>query len=373
MSVASVNPVFVVGPLPPPVHGASVITRSVIALLKSAGASIVECDISPSVTVRGWKWHLSRMRAYGRTLRQIIAGRVGSVVYIALSGGNGLFYDLLAVLATRLRGHRLVLHHHSFDYVDRSRAVFSLLLRLAPKDHVHVVLCRDMGRKLSSRYRMDLDCVHVSNLCFFPPDAHAAKPRSALRKIGFLSNISRDKGIDRFLDVAERFVGDLEFHVAGPFADDATRIYVEQRFQRLPNVTCHGPLFGTQKQAFYDAIDLFVFLSRYSNEAEPLVIYEALAAGLPVVATARGCLCEMVDPAGAVLIDRNGDDLETVVRRVREWTETPAAYAMACAASREHLVRLHDQRDRHLREFLMIFDPRLSPISEQPMPAQKIA
>lgn len=373
MPVAGVDHVYVVGPLPPPVHGASVITRSVVDLLGSVGTSTVECNISPSVRARGWRWHVSRSRAYARALGRIFTARSRSRVYIALSGGNGLLYDLLVVACVRLRGHRLILHHHSFDYVDRDRLVLSLLLLLAPKDHVHLVLCQDMAHKLRARYRMELRCVHVSNFCFFPSGSVAAHERRELRRVGFLSNIALDKGIDKFLDLAGRFVGrdDMEFHVAGPFADEAARSYVERRLAELPNVTCHGPVYGEQKQKFYDSIDLFVFLSRYSHEAEPLVVYEAMSAGLPVAVTARGCLCEMVDPEGAIVVDRNADDVEAVVRRVTEWKDAPHSYREACAASTRHVGRLEAARGRQKDALLAAFSPARAKPTGQARPIRR--
>jgi glycosyltransferase involved in cell wall biosynthesis len=352
------KPVLVVGPLPPPVHGAAVITRAVAALLATAGAHIVECNLSPRASVRGWRWHVSRARAYLRTLRRIVAAPSRSTVYLSLSGGNGLYYDLLVVAAARLRADRVVLHHHSFDYVDRDRGVLATMLRIAPRDHVHVLLCHEMGRSIRARYGADLRCVRVSNFCFFPAAGMRAPPRPALRRIGYLSNISRDKGVDRFLDLAARFADDagIAFDLAGPFADDATRRYVEERLAALPRVTYHGPLFGEAKQAFYRRIDAFMFPSRYSNEAEPLVVYEALSAGLPVVVTSRGCLCEMVDPEGAVILDRDGDDIEPAVRRVALWKDSPADYAQACAASLRFLAQLEQTREPSQAALLAAFD-----------------
>lgn len=374
MPAAGVKPLFVVGPLPPPVHGASMITRSMVDLLRTSCIAVVECNISPSAKVRGWRWHISRARAYIRTLRRIIAVPSGSMVYIALSGGNGLIYDLLVVLSARLKAHRLTLHHHSFDYVDRDRLVFSLLLMVAPRRHLHLVLCQDMARKLMARYRRKLDYCHISNLCFFPPRPIAARERSELQSIGFLSNISLDKGIDRFLDLAGRLAArdDIRFHIAGPFANEDARLYVERRLADLPNVIYRGPLYGEQKQEFYDTIDLFVFLSRYSNEAEPLVIYEAMSAGLPVVVTARGCLCEMADPEAAVIIDRNGDDIDSVVRRITEWKDVPESYARACVASTRHLEQLEKTRGEHLETLLAAFRQGFSTSSDEarlPQPA----
>ena len=361
MCRSGVKPIFIVGPLPPPVHGASVITRAVAALLSSAGATTVECNISPTASTRGWRWHLSRARAYLRTLRTLLTGPFRATVYVSLSGGNGLFYDLLVVTAARLRASRVVLHHHSFDYIDRRRGVLALLVRIAPRDQMHVVLCHDMGSKLRALYGAELRCVRVSNLCFFPTQATLAAPRSRLARIGYLSNISRAKGVDRFLDLAARFAGDdaIAFDLAGPYANDAEREFVEERLSRLPNVTYHGPLYGEAKDAFYQRIDAFMFPSRYSNEAEPLVVYEAMSAGLPVVVTSRGCLCEMGDAAGAVLLDRDGGDIEPAVRRLATWRQSPADYRKASEASLRALAQFEATREQTEAALRAVFDPEL--------------
>ena len=359
MPVDRVAPVIMVGPLPPPVHGASVMTAAIADMLTAAGLAQIRCSTSPRARTRGWRWHVSRMTSYLAASGRILLSPRDRVVYLSLSGGNGLAYDAIIALAARLAGHRLLLHHHSFDYVDQTRPLFAALLRAAPRDHVHVVLCQAMAEGLQQRYGRQLRCITVSNAGFLPPSATTAPaPRSQLRRIGLLSNLSADKGLDRFLDLAAHFANrqDLAFELAGPCADDAARQMIERHLGAHGNLHYHGPLFGADKTAFYERIDAFVFLSRYANEAEPLVVYEAMAAGLPVITTMRGCLCDMVRETGAALLDRTGSDIETAIRQIEEWLAAPDRYAMASGAVLARVAALRGEASGQRAALLAAFD-----------------
>ena len=54
-----------------------------------------------------------------------------------------------------------------------------------------------------------------------------------------------------------------------------------------------GSLYGSQKQAWFNQIDLFLFPSKYNNEAYPLVLIEAIHANAVILTTPIGCLCEI--------------------------------------------------------------------------------
>lgn len=103
---------------------------------------------------------------------------------------------------------------------------------------------------------------------------------------------------------SERLADDglpVRLHLAGPITEKE----VEPRLQALKakfgdRVQWSGPVSGDTKVAFYRGIDVFLFATTHPQEAQPNVIYEALAAGIPVLATPRACIPEMlVDEAGA--------------------------------------------------------------------------
>ena len=67
-----------------------------------------------------------------------------------------------------------------------------------------------------------------------------------------------------------------------------------------------GALYGADKDAFFEAIDVFIFPTRYKNEAQPTVIFEAMSRGVPILSYERGCIKGQVGGAGAVF-DQKAD------------------------------------------------------------------
>ena len=75
---------------------------------------------------------------------------------------------------------------------------------------------------------------------------------------------------------------------------------LRDRLRRMTGVEWPGAVHGEQRAAFYRAVDLRVFPTVYVHESEPLVILEALAHGVPVVTTRRGCIASVLADGAAV-------------------------------------------------------------------------
>lgn len=349
--------IIIVGPLPPPVHGAALITQRVTDRLAAQGFRLLTCSTAPGKTTARWQYHLSRISAYLHCWSSILRSRVdrerSSAVYVSLSGGFGLLYDFVVIALARLKRYDVVLHHHSFSYLARPSRIMGAITRIAGADQLHIALCSRMASSVSQRYGVNLKTVVVSNLAFFDlaePDRPLAGRK--LSKIGYLSNISRDKGIGRFLDMMAELRSrnsKVAACIAGPFGDADTEAYVRRRIGEIGGIDYVGPVFDGAKDRFLSSIDVLVFPTRYVHEAQPLVIFEAQAAGALVSATDRGCIPDMV--SRELLLDPSASDLTKIVDQLLAWEKDASAFSTALEKVDGLRLKLREQRQQDFDRF----------------------
>lgn len=249
----------------------------------------------------------------------------GKIVYLALSGGWGQIYDAITVLLSRLVGASCVLHHHSFAYLEKKSSLSAFLFRLAGGGATHVVLCESMKAKLQKKYGTRLVLI-LPNLALLQPD-ELNKNRSNVKTIGYLSNITREKGGRDFIRLAEAIQErgwPIKCRIAGP-CQDLILIRELQEAHEQGFLEWVGPLYGGQKNEFWNSIDLFVFPTKYENEAEPLVVWEALLFENPVIAYDRGCISAQVGGAGK-MISNDEDFVISAMKQIELWQVDPQVY-----------------------------------------------
>lgn len=349
--------VAVVGALPPPVHGAAQVTAWVSAALRGR-ARVINLDTAPHGFTRGIGYHLRRVtRVLAATVR-LVAGGVGQragAVYLSAAGGAGAAYDMMIVVTARLLRRPLFIHHHSFAYVDRFEGLVALLLRLAGPDSHHICLCPRMAESLASRYGAGRTMV-LSNAAFHAPCADtrpSERPAGALR-LGHLSNLCRDKGLDLVLEtfaMAGTAAGQLV--LAGePVDDDAVTILAEAAGRFGARLEMRGQVSGSDKNAFFSDIDVFLFPTRYVNEAEPLVVIEALAAGVPVIAFGRGCIPHIIPNDAGRVIAPEAPFPEDAAAMIANWARDPAAWHHASTQARVTAEYAHRQAQPALKALI---------------------
>jgi len=164
--------------------------------------------------------------------------------------------------------------------------------------------------------------------------------------VGWVGRLSAEKGCDVLLDAAARLAGlNARISVVG---DGAERAGLEARTAALglsDRVTWHGlvPAAGRLMAAF----DVFTMSSR--TEGTPIALFEAMAAGVPVVATAVGGVPDVLQADQGWLVPSESPDALTAAIR-EALTDREEARRRANRAS-EHLRRDYSADpwlDRHV-------------------------
>ena len=173
-----------------------------------------------------------------------------------------------------------------------------------------------------------------------PPALDRAAARRALGvpvegfRIGWVGRLTAEKGADVFVEALAR-LGDVPVSVS-IVGDGRERGPLEQRARELglaERIAWHGLV--ADAAGLYRAFDVFVLSSR--TEGTPIALFEAMAAGVPVIATRVGGVPDVVSPAEALLVP--AEDPEALASAIRAVLGDPAAAAARAAAARARLER----------------------------------
>lgn len=288
--------VNVIAVVPPPYNGMTAVSQEFANEL-SRRFRTKEFLIKRPRFIRSSLWPLYRQIALlWRVVEVLILSR--GPIYFVLDSGLGVWGNYLVHLPLLALSRRvLIVHHHVFSYLHKYDPRVGGIIRMGGERALHIVLCDCMQEGFRSLYPKAGNILALANASFSNIEKTSRK-RERLRRVGFLGNITREKGIGLFMRTVRelRTRGLLvDVDIGGPIADRVVEKEVNAFVAEDPGRRRFvGPVYGTEKQEFFDHIDVLLFPSQYINEAQPVTIYEALASGVPVLATERGCVPEQL-------------------------------------------------------------------------------
>jgi glycosyltransferase involved in cell wall biosynthesis len=270
-------------------------------------------------------------RVERRSLAALCASLSPSVVHT-----HGYRADVVDAAYLQQRGLPIVTTVHGFTGGDlRNRCYQWLQCRAYRQFDAVAVVSSPLQRQLA-----DLVLPHRLHIV---PNAFRAGPihsrgeaRAALGLphdafiIGWVGRLSREKGADVLL----RAMADLSVPTvvhAAIIGDGPEHISLRRQAMKLrlaERVSWHGRVANAER--YFAAFDTFVLSSR--TEGTPMVLFEAMAAGVPVIATSVGGVPDVLTPGTGLLVpSESPHELGTAIRRVL--LERAAAAARARAAS----------------------------------------
>lgn len=370
--------ILVIGPEPPPLTGMELATRALVHEARRADIAVVRVDTSDADDELGnrARWTPRNIRvAFGHLLRAAqgtLRRDVGAVYVPIAQEFPALFRDIAFVGLGLVARKPVLVHLHGGKFADfyaRAGRFQRLLVRTSiGRSRVGIVLTEQL--------RPELECV-------LPPSRVAVVPNGidlpeldgvvrAERRDGnvhvlFLSSLFLWKGILLFI---QAFAGacaelpSLRASVAGDWPSNRERDEVLGLVRELglgDAITFVGKVDGAEKTALFHEADIFCFTS-VVREGQPLVILEAMAAGLPVVASDWPGIADTVrdGETGYLVRELNPN---AFAARIVELARDPGRRAALGAAGRDRYVREFTQEafgDRMVR----VLEPYARPEGE---------
>lgn len=279
-----------------------------------------------------------------RTLARLCAALTPDVVHT-----HGHRPDILAAWAARAAGVPTVATVHGFTGGDWKLRLYERAQRVALRRFDAVVaVSRTLAERLAGS-GVPWDRVHVIPNCWHELDVPLGRaaarralglPPNGNRIIGWVGRLSHEKGPDvmvetlaalRDLPVTVAFVGD------GP-----ERSHLERTAEKL-GLTGRIHWCGSvpNSSRLFSAFDVYVLSSR--TEGTPMVLFEAMAARTPIVATAVGGVPDVLPRGTALVVE--AENPEALARAVRDVLISPRhATARATTARTRLLTRYEPER-----------------------------
>lgn len=208
------------------------------------------------------------------------------------------------------------LHGETFE--NWKVATYFAFERLAVRraDRIVAVACHMKDRLIADGVPADKIRV-VHNACLIEPavleSVLACSPTRPPR-IGIAARLSPEKGVDigieAFAQVVKRYP-DAQLLIAGEGPEDERMMQVAKRLRVGSRVEWMG--YQEDIAGFYDRLTVLLIPSR--SEGLPNVALEAMAHGVPVVATAVGGIPEVVADGRTGLLAKSGD-IEGLAQRI---------------------------------------------------------
>lgn len=301
--------------LPSPVHGMANVNLCFLKALKPKLSSLRIINTAPSFAHKLFPSKLWVALKFFhmffcllKTVWILVGCKNKPVVYRSINGGIGQIYDLLFFLVFRFFNVKVYIHHHSFQYITKKSLLSSCLFYIAKGNSNHIVLGNAMRDKLVNLYSINDPVEVLSNTFTFNSmdNSNLVTTSDAFLHVSHLANICEEKGVLEFIGLYEKLLQNnvnTKAFIAGPISDEKLKIKIKELSNVDDKFNYLGPVYGKDKDEFFQKTDIFVFPSKYKNEAEPLVLYEAAVYGAFCIGSNVGCMEDVLTKLGGVAVD----------------------------------------------------------------------
>jgi glycosyltransferase involved in cell wall biosynthesis len=297
--------------LPLPVHGVSVMNELIYnsdRINKNYEKHLIEIKFSSQFSeIR--RYNLNKILKFFTIAIRLFANlnKIKSdIVYFSLMPvGPGFVRDFFYVIIIRLFNLKIIFHLHNIGINERSKKplfkwMYESIFKNSTIIHPSDILLR---KELKNLNLVNTKKIVIPNTCmpFSNSNINSQRSNNDIIRILFFSNLLPDKGLMVLLEAIKNVSDNLknfELNVYGSYYR-AREVKRYKRFISENNLSekvfIKGPCFNREKERAFCESDIFVFPSYFREECFPLVILEAMQAGLAIITSSIGAIPEIIE------------------------------------------------------------------------------
>ena len=247
----------------------------------------------------------------------------------------------IALIIAKIRGFKVISHFHldvepsgKFGFVFVLYKKYVLGMTLRNSDRV-IVFSEAQKQIVHEKYQVKKEKIviipnGVADEFFYK---RGTKVTSGTLKILFVGRLAIQKRVDRLIEAVALVKSKVEVTIVGD-GEDREKLKNQVKSLNLKNVTFVGRKSGKELLDYYFNSDLFLITS--DKEGMPLVVLEAMAAGLPIIASDVTGLRELVSGTGIL---------------VKPVAETFAHAIDKLSANKQELLKLSQKSSKKAHEY----------------------
>lgn len=294
--------------LPPPVHGVSILNKII------TGNQFIQRELLTKVIELKFSMHFKDLRklrpdklrsfviTYYHLRNALINFRPDLVYFSFMPIGLGLFRDAVYLKIIKNYCKNIIIHLDNRGIKRNSkmfiyRFFYSWIFKDLTILHVSEYLINDELSLLSLKNTQKKYLPNTCNSITILDKVYNNKTINIL----FISNIFREKGvflaIDAISELATKYVN-IKLNIYGQpmnkrIINDLMQFITSLKL--TDKIIYHGYLSEENKCSVFSSSDIFIFTSYFREECMPLVVLEAMQAGLPIVASKIGAVSEILE------------------------------------------------------------------------------
>ncbi len=304
---------IVLGALPPPMGGAAKNTKIIADEVSAITRTIVlNTSVGSFAHDRTFLYHVKRVLKTLECSARIIFNSLHKekVIYIVPDGGLGLLYTAFYSCISLLFRFKIIYHHRTFLYIDRKNVLMKFCCKLLGDKLSHIFLSPGMRDRFSSFYPLGSGSIISDNARFVTPE-YIDKSISDGIVLGYLSNLCDEKGFYEVLDTYSRIKSlniNAKLIIAGAPVNDSVKSDLQAFLKKFDSsVDYLDHIDGEKKAEFYRRINYFLFPTKFKQEAQPNVVYEAMSKSCVCICWGRACVPEMYSSEAGLVVPVDRD------------------------------------------------------------------